>query len=102
MERVRRPVPHQTKNHRLYLEAGAAEDPGDGRLIRAALNDIARAQNMSLPARDVGTSRAGLYLVCPRRAGPPSVQAESLRHETLSRWALSEVGGGVMKLIVYI
>ena len=33
---------------RLYLEACAEEDPGDGSLIRAALNDIARAQNMSL------------------------------------------------------
>lgn len=32
---------------RLYLEACAEEDPGDGSLIRAALNDIAHAQNMS-------------------------------------------------------
>ena len=46
---------------RLYLEACAEEDPGDGSLIRAALNDIARAQNMSLLARDVGMSREGLY-----------------------------------------
>ena len=37
---------------RLYLEACAEEDPGDGSLIRAALNDIARAQNMTLLARD--------------------------------------------------
>ena len=29
---------------RLYLEACAEEAPGDGSLIRAALNDIARAQ----------------------------------------------------------
>ena len=36
---------------RLYLEAAADEDPGDGSLIRAALNDIARAQNMSRLAR---------------------------------------------------
>ena len=28
---------------RLYQEACAEEDPGDGSLIRAALNDIARA-----------------------------------------------------------
>ena len=28
---------------RLYLEACVEEDPGDGSLIRAALNDIARA-----------------------------------------------------------
>ena len=31
---------------RLYLEACAEEDPGDGSLIRAALNDIARAQKL--------------------------------------------------------
>ena len=29
---------------RFYLEACAEEDPGDGSLIRAALNDVARAQ----------------------------------------------------------
>ena len=45
----------------LYLEACAEEDPGDGSLIRAALNDIARAGNMSRLARDVGMSREGLY-----------------------------------------
>lgn len=28
---------------RLYLEACFEEDPGDGSLIRAALNDVARA-----------------------------------------------------------
>ena len=36
---------------RLYLEACAEEDPGDGSLIRAALNDIARAGNVSRLAR---------------------------------------------------
>ena len=29
---------------RLYLEACADEDPGDGSVIRAAIKDIARAQ----------------------------------------------------------
>ena len=33
---------------RLYIEACAEEDPGDGSLIRAALNDIARALGMQL------------------------------------------------------
>ena len=33
---------------RLYLEACAEEDPGDGSLIRAALDDIARALGMQL------------------------------------------------------
>ena len=46
---------------RLYLEACAEEDPGDGSMIRAALNDIARARNMSKLARDAGLDRSGLY-----------------------------------------
>ena len=55
---------------RLYLEACAEEDPGDGSLIRAALNDIARAQNMSLLARDVGMSREGLYKALSEKGNP--------------------------------
>lgn len=46
---------------RLYLEACAEEDPGDGSLLRAALRDIARAGNMSRLARETGMSRKGLY-----------------------------------------
>jgi|TARA_B110000263_G_C15098263_1_gene414095 probable addiction module antidote protein len=44
-----------------YLDSCLAQDAGDGRLIQAALGDIARAQNMSQLARDVGISREGLY-----------------------------------------
>ena len=55
---------------RLYLEACAEEDPGDGSLIRAVLNDIARAQNMSLLARDVGMSREGLYKALSEKGNP--------------------------------
>ena len=55
---------------RLYLEACAEEDPGDGSLIRAALNDIARAQNISLLARDVGMSREGLYKALSENGNP--------------------------------
>ncbi|MEA1051746.1 hypothetical protein U5801_18335 [Lamprobacter modestohalophilus] len=32
-------------NIRLYLEACAEDDPGDGSLIRLALGDVARATN---------------------------------------------------------
>ena len=46
---------------RFYLEACFEEDPGDGSLIRAALNDVARAQNMAQLSRDAGMSREGLY-----------------------------------------
>ncbi len=45
---------------RLYLEACADEDPGDGSLIRAALNDIARTESMSRLASEAGMSREGL------------------------------------------
>ena len=57
---------------RLYLEACAEEDPGDGSLIRAALNDIARAGNMSQLARDTGMSREGLYKRFPKTETPAS------------------------------
>ncbi|WP_447919963.1 helix-turn-helix domain-containing transcriptional regulator [Achromobacter aegrifaciens] len=33
------------KDAALYYEACLAEDPGDGRLVRAALGDIARARS---------------------------------------------------------
>ena len=55
---------------RLYLEACAEEDPGDGSLIRAALNDIARAGNMSQLARDTGLSREGLYKALSEDGNP--------------------------------
>lgn len=50
----------------MYLEACLDDDPGDGSLIRAALNDISRARGMSQLARDTGISREGLY----RALGP--------------------------------
>ncbi len=54
----------------LYLEACAEEDPGDGSLIRAALNDIVRAQNMSRLAMDIGISRKGLYKALSEDGNP--------------------------------
>lgn len=54
----------------LYLEACAEEDPGDGSLIRAALNDIARAQNMSRLAREIGMTREGLYKALSENGNP--------------------------------
>ena len=55
---------------RLYLAACAEEDPGDGSLIRAALNDIARAGNMSRLAREIGMSREGLYKALSKDGTP--------------------------------
>ena len=45
----------------MYLDACLEEDPGDGSVVRAALNDIARAQGMTQLARATGISREGLY-----------------------------------------
>ena len=55
---------------RLYLEAAFEEDLGDGRLIRAALSDIARARNMSQLAREVGMTREGLYKALSENGNP--------------------------------
>ena len=61
---------HRKEDARLYLEACAEEDPGDGSLVRAALNDIARAQNMSRLARDAGMTREGLYKALSENGNP--------------------------------
>ncbi len=58
---------------RLYLETCADEDPGDGSLIRAALNDIARARSMSSLARDAGLDRSGLYKALSEDGNPSFV-----------------------------
>ena len=55
---------------RLYLEACAEEDPGDGSLLRAALHDIARAGNMSRLVREAGMSRKGLYKALAEDGNP--------------------------------
>ena len=55
---------------RLYMEACTEEDPGDGSLIRAALNDIARVGNMSRLARDTGMSHEGLYKALSEEGNP--------------------------------
>jgi probable addiction module antidote protein len=57
------PVDHLKTNEdmALYLDACLNEDPGDGSLVRAALNDIARAHGMSQLASDTGLTREGLY-----------------------------------------
>ena len=52
----------QTEQDALYyLQGCIEEDPGDGSLVRAALSDIARAQNMTHLAKAAGITRMGLY-----------------------------------------
>ncbi len=65
---------------RLYLEACADEDPGDGSLIRAALNDIARAQNMSRLAREIGMTREGLYKALSETGNPSFATVMRITH----------------------
>ena len=55
---------------RQHLELCAEQDPGDGSAIRAALNTIARAQNMSSLAREVGMTREGLYKALSENGNP--------------------------------
>ena len=55
---------------RLYLEACADEDPDDGNLIRAGLNDIARAGDMGQLARHIGMSRDGLCKALSENGNP--------------------------------
>lgn len=55
---------------RAYLEACIEEDAGDGRLIAAALGDIAKARNMAQLSRDTGISREGLYKALSGEGNP--------------------------------
>jgi len=43
-----------------YFDACLEEEPGDGSLVRAALDDIATAKGMTALARDTGLTREGL------------------------------------------
>ena len=54
----------------LYLDACVEEDEGDGRLIRAALGDIARARGMTQLAKDTGLAREGLYKALSAEGNP--------------------------------
>ncbi|GAB6405358.1 addiction module antidote protein [Pseudomonas sp. MHK4] len=53
-----------------YLDACFEEDAGDGVLIRAALNDIARAKGMTHIARDAGLGRESLYKALSSSGNP--------------------------------
>ena len=61
---------HNPEESSLYLEACMEEDPGDGSLIRAALNDIARARNITHLARKAGMTRKGLYKALSEDGNP--------------------------------
>ena len=46
---------------RRYREACTEQDPGDGRLLRAALNDIARAHSVTELAQETEMTCVGIY-----------------------------------------
>lgn len=75
---------------RLCLEACAEEDPGDGSLIRAALNDIARAGNMSRLAREIGMSREGLYKALSEDGNPTFATVMRITRALGLRWRITE------------
>lgn len=52
------------------IKAAFEEDPGDGSLIRSALNDIARAQGMSTLAQNTGLGRESLYKTLSSKGNP--------------------------------
>lgn len=68
------PVDHlqSEEDMAMYLDACLEEDPCDGSLVRAALNDIARAQGMTHLAKATGITREGLYKALSP-AGNPAV-----------------------------
>ena len=91
---------------RLYVQACADEDPGDGSLIRAALNDVARAGNMAGLAREAGMSREGLYKALSADGNPTfttvlritralgiELRAEVAGHATPAAQARTTAGG---------
>ena len=75
---------------RLYLEACAEEDPVDDSLIRAALNDIARAGNMSRLAREIGMSREGLYKALSEDGNPTFATAMRITRALGAQWRIME------------
>lgn len=58
------------KDIALYLDACMEEDSGDGSLVRAALNDVARTKGMSQLARDTGLTREGLHKALSSSGNP--------------------------------
>lgn len=58
------------KDCQLYLQACFMEDTGDGKLIKKALGDIARARGISQLAKETGMTRAGLYRALSEEGDP--------------------------------
>ncbi len=87
---------HSPEDIRAYLEA-AAED-GDPSVVAAALGAVARAQNMSKLARDIGMTREGLYKALSPGGNPSfgtvSKVAQALGLEILFRPSRKQPNAG--------
>ena len=68
------------KEIRLYLEECAKEDPGDGSLIRAALENIASGRNLNRLAHEIGMSGEGLYKALSEGGDPSFVTVMRVIH----------------------
>lgn len=78
---------------RLYLEACFEEDEGDGALIRAALNDIARARGMGQIAKAAGMASENFYKALSTEGSPALASRLRVKHYAIS--AASSVSAGV-------
>jgi probable addiction module antidote protein len=54
----------------VFLAECVAQDEGDGRLIRLALADIAKAQGVTKVAKKAGMSRTGIYKALSNEGNP--------------------------------
>ncbi len=65
--------PRTREDVHLYLDACADENSGDCSLNRAAIWDIARAQNLGRLSRETGMTRKGLYKELSENGNPTFV-----------------------------
>ena len=73
------------------LRLCAEQDPGDGSVIRAALNTVARAQDMGTLARDAGLDIGNLYETLSEDGNPTLATLLKVTHALGLRLRLEPV-----------
>lgn len=61
------------QDYAIYLEECAKLDDGDGKMIRAALNNIIRAKGLSKVGKEIGMTRQGLAKAFSEEGNPGMV-----------------------------